>query len=209
MAPQVADARGHYPSDMRIPHAFLVLLALACQPQAALPDAADGDAAPVAVHVDGIAIDRESGTPVVVLGADEGDELLPIWIGSNEARSIAVALEGARAPRPNTHDLARRLVERRGGAIERVVVTKLERGVYFARIHLTGITDAIDARPSDAIAIALRMDAPLFVVPTLFDGSERGDDEPAQRVHQGGFDEPSVIASIGDGDDRQLGARSR
>ena len=195
---------------MRISPAFVVLLTLGCQPQAALPDAtdgSDGDAA-VAVHVGGIAIDRESGAPVVVLEADDGDGKLPIWIGSNEARSIAVALEGARVPRPNTHDLARRLVERLGGVIERVVVTKLERGVYFARIHLSGITDAIDARPSDAIALALRMDAPLFVVPSLFDASERGEDEPAQRVRNAD-PSPTIIASSDAVDDRQLGVRSR
>jgi len=148
-----------------------LLLALLCL--AACPgDARDGaEAGTVAVRVAGLVLDEEADSPVVILEEVAGKRRLPIWIGLSEAHSIAAVLESHPAPRPNAHDLSKRLIEGMGGRVERVVVTALREGVYFARIDLAqnGRTIAVDARPSDAIAIALRLEAPLFVVEALFE----------------------------------------
>jgi bifunctional DNase/RNase len=123
----------------------------------------------VAVEVSSIAVDP-SGTPVVLLEDRRGDRSLPIWIGLAEAHSIAAEMEHRRPPRPNTHDLAKRLIDDLEGALERVVVTDLRDGTYYAVIFLStrGRRIEVDARPSDAIALALRCGAPLFVREALF-----------------------------------------
>lgn len=124
----------------------------------------------VAVRVGAVALDRDTRTPVVILEELAGPRRLPIWIGHAEAASIDDRLREERAIRPNSHDLAKRLVEGLGGEVVRVVVTDLVGGIYYARIVLrsAGRTVEIDARPSDAIAIALRTEAPLFVTEPLF-----------------------------------------
>jgi bifunctional DNase/RNase len=143
---------------------FLVALAglLACD------DASTNSDPNVPVSVGVVAVD-EHDLPVVVLEEQGGPRLLPIWIGAAEARSIAVEMERKPALRPNTHDLATRLIQSLQGEIVRVVVTELRNGTYFATIVLLSrdeIVD-IDARPSDAIAIALRVGAPIFVRASL------------------------------------------
>jgi bifunctional DNase/RNase len=125
----------------------------------------------VPVRVGAVAVD-ERDLPVVVLEEEDGPRWLPIWIGTAEARSIALEMEEKPALRPNTHDLAKRLILGLEGELVRVVVTELRNGTYFATIVLrsrNGTVD-IDARPSDAIAIALRADAPIFVRASLLDG---------------------------------------
>jgi bifunctional DNase/RNase len=124
----------------------------------------------VAVRVGAVAVDRDTRTPVVILEELAGPRRLPIWIGHAEATSIDSRLHERPAVRPNSHDLAKRLVEGLGGEVLRVVVTDLEDGIYYARIVLSrsGNTVEIDARPSDAIAIAMRTGAPLFVTEPLF-----------------------------------------
>ena len=127
----------------------------------------------VEVRVDTLAVDPTSNSPVVILEELEGRRRLPIWIGFAEAQSIAAELERAKPVRPNTHDLTKRLIDRLEGAVERIVVTELSEGIYYARIQLrapNGRVD-VDARPSDAIAIGLRYGAPLFVRERLFDQS--------------------------------------
>lgn len=150
---------------------MLAALPLACGggERAGVPG--DGD---VAVQVASIAVDP-SGTPVVLLADRGGDRSLPIWIGVAEAHSIAAEMEHRRPPRPNTHDLAKRLIDDLEGALERVVVTELREGTYYAVIVLStrGRRIEVDARPSDAIALALRCGAPLYVREALFD---TGDD---------------------------------
>ncbi|MAE94742.1 MAG: hypothetical protein CL910_08795 [Deltaproteobacteria bacterium] len=122
-----------------------------------------------AVEVLRVARDPGTGSPVVLLREIEGDRVLPIWIGASEAFSIASRLEGQRPPRPNSHDLAKRLVDQLEGEVLRIVVTDLREGVYYAliRLGLGSRQFEIDARPSDAIALALRYDAPIFVSETL------------------------------------------
>ncbi len=174
---------------------LVLLLALVCL--AACPDVArdDAEAGTVAVRVAGIVLDDEADSPVVILEEVDGERRLPIWIGLPEAHSIAAVLEAHPTPRPNAHDLSTRLIEGMGGRVERVVVTALRDGVYYARIDLAqqGRTIAVDARPSDAIAIALRLEAPLFVVEALFETT--------------GFDvKPSGREIRGTASQRQVGA---
>jgi bifunctional DNase/RNase len=142
----------------------------------------------VAVDVRFVTLDPVSNSPVIVLEEHGGERRLPIWIGLPEAQSIAQHLEAVEPPRPNTHDLAKRLVQGLDGAIERVTVTELREGTYYAVIALrsNGKPVEIDARPSDAIALALRMAAPVFVRAPLFDARdlEPGEREaPGERTH--------------------------
>ena len=133
----------------------------------------------VAVRVERVGIDANS-MPVVLLEEKDGTRWLPIWIGSAEAQSIAMFLEEAPSPRPNSHDLARTVIDRLHAKVERVVVTDLRDGTYYASLTIASNGDPveIDARPSDAIAIALRTGAPIFVRDHLF---ER---EPADTVDE-------------------------
>jgi len=130
----------------------------------------------VAVRVEAVALDPRSNSPVLVLEELEGPRRLPIWIGMSEARSIASVLEDQRQPRPNTHDLAKRLIDQLEGRVERVVVTRLTEDIYYALIvvNAQGRIVEVDARPSDAIAIGLRYDAPLFVREAVFESTVEG-----------------------------------
>jgi hypothetical protein len=130
----------------------------------------------VAVRVEAVTLDPRSDSPVLVLEELEGGRRLPIWIGFSEAQSIASVLENQQHPRPNTHDLAKRLIDQLEGRVERVVVTHLAEEIYYALIvvNAQGRILEIDARPSDAIAIGLRYQAPLFVREAVFERSVEG-----------------------------------
>ncbi|HKA15094.1 MAG TPA: bifunctional nuclease family protein [Myxococcota bacterium] len=132
----------------------------------------------VAVRVGRVGLDAND-MPVVLLEEREGKRWLAIWIGSAEAQSIAMSIDEVASPRPNTHDLARSVIDGLHGKIERVVVTDLKEGTYYATLALRadGRRVEIDARPSDAIAIALRASAPIFVRDHLFEHSEISDDD--------------------------------
>jgi hypothetical protein len=157
-------------------------LALLCL--VACADAARDDA--VAVRVAGIALDDASEAPVVILEEIDGPRRLPIWIGLPEAQSIAIGLGAEASPRPNAHDLGKRLIEGLDGRVERVTVVALRGGVYFARIDLRrdGRSVEIDARPSDAIALALRIAAPIFVREALFDDTGGEPTPPGREVRK-------------------------
>ena len=120
------------------------------------------------VRIVGVALDS-SGQPLILLkplGEETGaGRMLPIWIGTQEATSILIAVEGAEAPRPLSHDLMKTLIEAVGASVERVDVTKIEDGTFYAEITLLTRDGSlsIDSRPSDAIAIAARVDAPIWV----------------------------------------------
>jgi len=132
--------------------------------------AVDEPADEIGVVVERVALDRNR-TPVVILAERSGSRRLPIWIGNSEAKSIAVELEeDFEASRPNSHDLATRMIRGLEGEVVRVVVTELRSGVYYAVLSLrrAGGTVEIDSRPSDAIAIALRTGTPIFVREALF-----------------------------------------
>jgi bifunctional DNase/RNase len=143
----------------------LALIAAGCERGEA------GQGSTVEVRVETVAVDERSRSHVVILEEREGSRRLPIWIGETEASSIASELRAIEPPRPNAHDLAKRLIDGLEGSVARVVVTDLARGVYYARIVLQhgGESVEIDSRPSDAIAIALRARAPLFVDERLFE----------------------------------------
>jgi hypothetical protein len=108
---------------------------------------------------------------VVVLKEQGGPRLLRIWIGPAEAQSIALEKAERKSPRPNSHDLARRLIDGLEGRLEKVVVSELREGTFYAILFVEagGRRVEIDARPSDAIAIALRADAPIFVRSEVLD----------------------------------------
>jgi bifunctional DNase/RNase len=134
----------------------------------------------VRVRVDRVVID-ENDAPVLVLEEEAGTRWLPIWIGSAEARSIALEMEALHSPRPNSHDLARDVIHGLDAEVARVVVTELRDGTYYATLQLRtgGRMVRIDARPSDAIAIALRAHAPIFVREPLFEQGAAEEDSPS------------------------------
>ena len=131
----------------------------------------------IPVRVGGLAIDERSKSPVVILQEIEGNRVLPIWIGPNEATAIHMELVGKRYQRPLTHDLLVSVIESLKGKVSRVVITDLKDTTFFANIYLDGGGGGgavpVDARPSDSIAVALRTRVPIFVVDTVFQKSAR------------------------------------
>lgn len=119
----------------------------------------------IEMKVTGLTIDPVTNSPIVVLKDLDGNNALPIWIGILEANSIAMQLEKIEFPRPMTHDLMKELIDCTKAEVKRVEVVDLKDNVYYATIHL-GLNETVfklDARPSDAIAMALRMSTPIFV----------------------------------------------
>ncbi len=116
------------------------------------------------MSVEGVGFDHHKQT-VVVLKDEENKKLLPIWIGAAEARSIALFMEGAQMPRPLSHDLMLFCIAAGGGQVARVVINDLQDGTYYATIaiHTPNGLLHIDSRPSDAIALAVRSQCPVFV----------------------------------------------
>lgn len=129
------------------------------------PNAAPPRPDEIAVGIRDLLIDPRVGSPVVLLSEEDGERQVAIWIGLAEAHSIASQIDARTPLRPNTHDLAKELVEELHGNVERVVVTELRENIYYAVVELRtrGRILTIDARPSDAIALALRFSAPVFV----------------------------------------------
>lgn len=117
------------------------------------------------MSVRGLTLDPVTNTPIVILKAEGGTRLLPIWIGLFEANAIALELEKIATPRPMTHDLLKNLVDAMGASVTRVVVDNLRENTFFASIYLRRADEEqrLDARPSDAIALALRTGAPISV----------------------------------------------
>jgi len=119
----------------------------------------------VEMKVKGLMIDPVSGMPIIILKGVASEEVLPIWVGVFEANAIATRLERIEPPRPQTHDLLRDVIEGLGATVERVEITDLREGTFYSFLYLQrdGQTHRIDSRPSDAIALALRTGARLFV----------------------------------------------
>jgi hypothetical protein len=154
-------------------HRLLLLLALALGCADAGPA---GDPRDVQVRVRTVGFDANH-VPVVILEEQDGPRMLPIWIGAAEAGSIAAELHRRPPPRPNFHDFAKRVIQSVNAEVVRVVVTEIREGTYYATLWLraSGEVIEIDARPSDAIAMALRMHAPILVREPLF---EEADEAP-------------------------------
>jgi len=125
----------------------------------------------VSVEIRGLVLDPSSNLPIVVLRDIVGDRLLPIWIGLFEAQAIALRLEGVTTPRPMTHDLLLSLVQGTKATVSRVIVSDLVDNTFYAEIHVRRgrEEEIIDSRPSDAIALAIRAQAPLFVHRQVFE----------------------------------------
>ena len=117
------------------------------------------------MKVSGIALDPFTNTPIVILKDSTNERTLPIWIGFMEASSIAMELEKTPRIRPITHDLVKNLIEKLGFHVSRIEVTDLRDDTFYACMHIKKDSEEyiLDARPSDAIAIALRTDSPIFV----------------------------------------------
>lgn len=142
----------------------------------------------VEVTVARLGLDSATNSFVVILQEREGTRLLPIWIGRPEAESIAAHLQSVKRERPLTHDLAKNLILGLGADVRKVTITRVEDSTYYAEMQLARGVDlvAIDARPSDSIAIALRCGAPIYVaddlllVPSDDDDVDDGGDDPGR-----------------------------
>lgn len=128
----------------------------------------------VRVSVSGMARDPRDN-PVVLLKSDEGEDVLPIWIGHAEAMAIELHIKGGQFERPLTHDLLKTTIETLGATVTKVAITGLKEGTFFAKIHLQRDADilVIDARPSDSVALALKCKAPIFVARDVFSAHKR------------------------------------
>jgi bifunctional DNase/RNase len=119
----------------------------------------------IEMTIKGLMIDPITNMPIIILRDQDGQRILPIWVGVFEANAIALQIENVQTPRPMTHDLLKNIIDDLSAAVERVVVCELKENTFYATIHLRRNAQAItvDARPSDAIALALRTKSPIFV----------------------------------------------
>ena len=133
----------------------------------------------VEVSVAKLGVDSASQSYVVILQERGGERLLPIWIGQPEAESIVMQMNNVKRERPLTHDLCKSLIVGMGATLQSVHITKVVKSTYYAELHiaLNGNTVHIDARPSDSIAIALRLSAPIFAEESLLTVMEQEEDE--------------------------------
>jgi len=124
----------------------------------------------VEVVIHGLTMDSNKNNPVVLLKQKDGQKVMPIWIGLFEANSIAMSIGEVDVPRPMTHDLLRSVVEETGLTVERVAVTDLKDNTFYATIYLRNKEDLIqvDSRPSDAIALAVRSQCPIYIMNSVF-----------------------------------------
>jgi uncharacterized protein len=126
----------------------------------------------VEVKIGALIMDPNTNTPIVVLKGVESETVLPIWVGAFEANAIALEIEKVVPQRPMTHDLLRNLIVECGLSASRVIITDLLENTFYALVELTnskGELVSLDARPSDAIALALRLDCPIFVKQKVLD----------------------------------------
>lgn len=144
----------------------------------------------VEMTIKGLMIDPITNNPIVLLRDPDGQRVLPIWVGVFEANAIAMQIENVTPTRPMTHDLLRNVISDLKGRVERVIVTELRENTFYAVIMLQvdGDAVAIDARPSDAIALALRTSAPIFVDEQVLEAAksteyapEKGDEDRLQK----------------------------
>jgi len=144
----------------------------------------------IEMSIKGLMVDPITNTPIVILRDKDGQRVLPIWVGIFEANAIALQIENVTTPRPMTHDLLRNVIQDLKATVQKIVVCDLQENTFYALIYLAlnGDTLTIDARPSDAIALALRTRAPIFVEDTVIDNAKPFDfatDKPdADRLHK-------------------------
>ena len=128
----------------------------------------------VPMSIKGLMLDPVSNSPIVVLKDDTEKFFLPIWVGIFEANAIALQLENVSTPRPMTHDLLRNMISELDARVTRVVINDLRDSTFFAQIRVIigDRTLELDARPSDAIALALRVEAPIYVAQSVLDQAQ-------------------------------------
>jgi uncharacterized protein len=128
----------------------------------------------IEMTIKGLMVDPITNMPIIILRDAEGQRVLPIWVGIFEANAIALQMENISTPRPMTHDLLRNVIEDMSGHITKIVVSDLRDNTFYALIYVDTGSDtvAIDARPSDAIALALRAQAPIFVEESVIDNAK-------------------------------------
>jgi uncharacterized protein len=144
----------------------------------------------IEMTIKGLMVDPITNMPIVILRDKDGQRVLPIWVGVFEANAIALQIENITTPRPMTHDLLKNVISDLKADVEKIVVSDLKENTFYALIYLSinGEAMAIDARPSDAIALALRARAPIFVEDRVIDSAktvalapEKGDSERLQK----------------------------
>jgi bifunctional DNase/RNase len=144
----------------------------------------------IEMTIKGLMVDPITNMPIIILRDSDGQRVLPIWVGVFEANAIALQIENVTTPRPMTHDLLRNVIHDLKADIQKIVVSDLKENTFYALIYLSvnGEPLAIDARPSDAIALALRARAPIFVEDRVIDTAktldlapEKGDSERLQK----------------------------
>jgi bifunctional DNase/RNase len=138
----------------------------------------------VEMKIFGLALDEQSQVPLLILKNQEETKVLPIWIGAMEAMSISVSLNKVSISRPLTHDLMLQTLETLGASITSVVVVDLQEGTYYAELHLEhgDRTYVVDSRPSDAIALAVRLDAPVYANEELLERMDKQFEEQSEAV---------------------------
>jgi uncharacterized protein len=144
----------------------------------------------VEMTIKGLMVDPITNMPIIILRDKDNQRVLPIWVGIFEANAIALQMENISTPRPMTHDLLRNAIEDLSGTVTKVVISDLKDNTFYALIYVATSSDtvAIDARPSDAIALALRTQAPILVEETVIDnakgvdfGTDKADSERLQK----------------------------
>jgi bifunctional DNase/RNase len=131
----------------------------------------------VEMQVKGLMLDPVTNVPIVILRDADGSRVLPIWVGPSEANAIALQVENISMPRPMTHDLLRDVIQALGATLSRVIISDLKANTFYAYLELKLREDVllVDARPSDALGLALRAKAPIFVESAVLDQAKSGD----------------------------------
>jgi len=143
----------------------------------------------IEMTIKGLMVDPITNMPIIILRDKDGQKVLPIWVGVFEANAIALQIENVATPRPMTHDLLKNVIQDLEAHVTKVVVSDLKENTFYALIYLqrNGQTVTIDARPSDAIALALRTHVPIFVEEMVIDNAktletpEKADSERLQK----------------------------
>ena len=125
----------------------------------------------IEMQLEGVRVELPTNQPIVLLRERDGERYLPIWIGASEAAAIALSLQGVQTPRPMTHDLMKNILEDLSVAVQKIVVTELRDSTFYATIELQRNGDhyEVSSRPSDAIALAVRLAVPIFASEDVLD----------------------------------------
>ena len=137
----------------------------------------------IEMTIKGLMVDPITNMPIIILRDTDGQKVLPIWVGIFEANAIALQIENIATPRPMTHDLLKNVISDLKASVQKVVVCDLKENTFYALVYIDvhGDTVAVDARPSDAIALALRARAPIFVEESVIENAKTVDFTNAEK----------------------------